>query len=64
MSDYAVAIFRQSKRGHQVPLQMVVSHDVVAGNSGPLEGQSVLLTDELSVQHYPTELSTFLFRSF
>jgi hypothetical protein len=27
--EYTVAVFR---RGHQIPLQMVVSHHVVAGN--------------------------------
>jgi hypothetical protein len=29
---YAVAVFRHTRRGHQIPLQMVVSHHVVAGN--------------------------------
>jgi hypothetical protein len=28
---YTVAVFRHSRRGHQIPLQMVVSHHVVAG---------------------------------
>jgi hypothetical protein len=28
---YTVAIFRHSRRGHQILLQMVVSHHVVAG---------------------------------
>ena len=28
---YTVAVVRHTKRGHQVPLQMVVSHHVVAG---------------------------------
>jgi hypothetical protein len=27
-----VALFRHTRRGHQIPLQMVVSHHVVAGN--------------------------------
>jgi hypothetical protein len=26
------AVFRDTRRGHQIPLQMVVSHHVVAGN--------------------------------
>jgi hypothetical protein len=29
---YIVAVFRHTRRGHQIPLQMVVSHHVVAGN--------------------------------
>jgi hypothetical protein len=28
---YAVAVFRHLRRGHRIPLQMVVSHHVVAG---------------------------------
>jgi hypothetical protein len=40
------------------PLQMVVSHHMVAGqlNSEPLEGQSVLLTTEPSLQPYNFQL--------
>jgi hypothetical protein len=30
--EYIVAVFRHTRRGHQIPLQMVVSHHVVAGN--------------------------------
>jgi hypothetical protein len=30
--EYTVAVFRHTRRGHQMPLQMVVSHHVVAGN--------------------------------
>ena len=29
---YTVAVFRHTRRGHQIPLHMVVSHHVVAGN--------------------------------
>jgi len=29
---YTVAVFRHTRRGHQISLQMVVSHHVVAGN--------------------------------
>jgi hypothetical protein len=49
---YTVAVSRHTRRGHQISLQMVVSHHVVAGklNSGPLEEQSVLLTTEPSHQ--------------
>jgi hypothetical protein len=49
---YTVAVFRHTRRGHQISLQMVVSHHVVAGilNSGPSEEQSVLLTTEPSLQ--------------
>jgi hypothetical protein len=28
---YTVAVFRHTRRGHWTPLQMVVSHHVVAG---------------------------------
>jgi hypothetical protein len=31
MYEYTVAVFRHTRRGHQIPLQMVVSHHVVAG---------------------------------
>jgi hypothetical protein len=31
--DYMVAVFRLTKRGHWIPIQMVVSHHVVAENS-------------------------------
>jgi hypothetical protein len=30
--EYTIAIFRHTKRGYQIPLQMAVSHHVVAGN--------------------------------
>jgi hypothetical protein len=30
--EYTVAVFGHTRRGHQFPLQMVVSHHVVAGN--------------------------------
>jgi hypothetical protein len=30
--EYIVAVFRHTRRGHQIPLQMVVSHHVVAGH--------------------------------
>jgi hypothetical protein len=30
--EFTVAIFRHIRRGHQIPLQTVVSHHVVAGN--------------------------------
>jgi hypothetical protein len=30
--EYTVAVFRHIRRGHQIPLQMVVSHHVVTGN--------------------------------
>jgi hypothetical protein len=29
---YTVAVFRHTRRGHQISLQMVVSHHAVAGN--------------------------------
>jgi hypothetical protein len=30
--EYTIAIFRHTRRGNWIPLQMVVSHHVVAGN--------------------------------
>jgi hypothetical protein len=30
--EYTVAVFRHTRRGHQISLQMVVSHHVIAGN--------------------------------
>jgi hypothetical protein len=30
--EYTVSVFRHPRREHQIPLQMVVSHHVVAGN--------------------------------
>ena len=30
--EYTVAVFRHTRKGHWIPLQMVVSHHVVAGN--------------------------------
>jgi hypothetical protein len=30
--EHTVDVFRYARRGHQIPLQIVVSHHVVAGN--------------------------------
>jgi hypothetical protein len=30
--EHIIALFRLIRRGHQIPLQMIVSHHVVAGN--------------------------------
>jgi hypothetical protein len=30
--EYTAAVSRHTRRGHRIPLQMVVSHHVVAGN--------------------------------
>jgi hypothetical protein len=30
--EYTVAVFRHTRKGHPIPLQMVVSHHVVARN--------------------------------
>jgi hypothetical protein len=30
--EYIVVVFRHTRRGHQIPLQMFVSHHVAAGN--------------------------------
>jgi hypothetical protein len=51
--EYIVAIFRHTKRGHLIPMQMVVIHHVVSGwelNLGHLEEQPVLLNTEPSLQ--------------
>jgi hypothetical protein len=32
MYEYTVALFRHIRKGHQIPLQLVVSDHVVAGN--------------------------------
>jgi hypothetical protein len=58
--EYTVAVFRHTRRGHQIPLQMVVSHHAVVGielrTSGrepiqdPLQEQQALLTPEPSLQ--------------
>jgi hypothetical protein len=32
LCEYTVAVFRHPARGHLIPLQMIVSHHVVAGN--------------------------------
>jgi hypothetical protein len=32
ISKYTVAVFRHTRRGHQISLQMVVSHHEVAGS--------------------------------
>jgi hypothetical protein len=55
---YSIAIFRHTRRGHQISLQMVVSHHVVAGNltqnsERTLEEQSVLLTRVISPPQPP-----------
>jgi hypothetical protein len=30
--EYTVTLFRHTRRGHLIPLQIVLSHHVVAGN--------------------------------
>jgi hypothetical protein len=49
---YTVAVFRHTRRGRQVSLQVVVSHHDGCWelNSGPLEEQTVLLSTEPSRQ--------------
>jgi hypothetical protein len=42
-STVYVAVLKHIRRGHQIPLQVVVSHHVgIELNSGPLEELSVL----------------------
>jgi hypothetical protein len=57
--EYTIAVFRHTRRGHQIPLQRASdpftdSCELPCGcwelNSGPLEEQSVLLTTEPSLQ--------------
>jgi hypothetical protein len=49
---YTVAVFRRTRRGHQISLQVVVSHHVVAGiwTSDLRKSSQVLLTTEPSHQ--------------
>jgi hypothetical protein len=50
---YTVPVFRHTRRGHQIPLQMVHCEPPCGCwdlNSGPSEKQSVLLTTEPSLQ--------------
>jgi hypothetical protein len=55
MYEYNVAIFRHTSQEHWIPLQIFVSHHVVAGN-WTLEEQTVLLTTELSLQPINTKI--------
>jgi hypothetical protein len=32
LEKHTVAVFRHTRRVHQIPLQMIVSHHVVSGN--------------------------------
>jgi hypothetical protein len=51
--EYTVAVFRHTRRGHLIPLQMVVNHHVVTGNWTQdlwKSKQPVLLTTEPSLQ--------------
>jgi hypothetical protein len=51
MYEYTVAVFRRSRRGHRIPLQMIVNHHVDAGIwTQDLRKSSVLLTSEPSLQ--------------
>jgi hypothetical protein len=51
INKYTVAVFRCTRRGRQISLQMVVSHHVVSEiELRTLEEQSVLLTAEPSFQ--------------
>jgi hypothetical protein len=43
----SVAVYKHTRRGHWISLQMAASHHVVSGN---LEEQSLLLTAEPSLQ--------------
>jgi hypothetical protein len=55
---YTVAVFRHTRRGHQISLQMVVSHHVVAGIWTPdlWKSSRVLLPTEPSHQPRPASL--------
>ena len=59
LCEHTATVFRHTRRGHWIPLQMVMSHHVVAGNwtQGPLE-ESVLLTTEPSLQLFVLGLNT------
>jgi hypothetical protein len=53
--EYTVAVFRHTRRGHQIPLQMVVSHMWLLGIELRTSGRtvSVLLAAEPSLQPLP-----------
>lgn len=42
LCDYTVTLFRHTRRGHPIPLQMGVSHHVVAGTSVTAESSPQL----------------------
>jgi hypothetical protein len=51
--EYTVVVFRHTRRGHQISLQMVGCESLCSCwklNSGPLEEQSVLLTNKSLLQ--------------
>ena len=60
--EHTVAVFRHTRKGSQISLQVFVSHHIGSWelNSGPLQKQSVLLTAEPSLQPPPIFLSTIL----
>ena len=60
MYTVALAVFRHTRRGHLIPLLMVVESQCGCWglNSGPLEKQSVLLTAEPS--RHPDETFSML----
>ena len=53
--DYTVALFRHTWRGHWIPLQMVVSHHVVAGIELRTSGRAVSTLNRwaMSLAHPP-----------
>ena len=53
--DYTVALFRHTWRGHWIPLQMVVSHHVVAGIELRIFGRAVSTLNRwaMSLAHPP-----------
>jgi len=62
--EYAVAVFRHTRRGHQISLQMIESHHVFSGiwtQDLWKSRQSVLLTIEPSPQPHNQNFKNFIY---
>jgi hypothetical protein len=61
--EYTVTVFRYSRRGHQIPLQMVVSHHVVAGN-WTSSGRAISAFNHWAISPAPASLPIIVVCSF
>ena len=59
--EYTVAVFRHSRRGHQISLWMAVSHHVVAGIWTPDLWKSSWVLSPTEPSHQPLLTLSFLF---